>query len=57
MMRQFTGGMMLLYLFAGAYVWWLAPRLKRRWLALVLFMLLWPLMLIDVEIDCRKNRR
>jgi hypothetical protein len=53
---EFVGGVMLMYLVAGAYVYAVATqdyRYRRRWLGLLVFMLLWPLFLVDVEIDKR----
>lgn len=53
-----AGGAMLMYAAVGVYVWALAQRegwMKRRWLGLVLLVLIWPLFLMDVKINRRAS--
>lgn len=51
-------GALLMYLMVGCFIWGIAQReewMHRRWIGLVIFLLIWPLFLIDIRIDLRKR--
>ena len=53
----FCGGVMLGYALAGVYVWWLGLPWGRRWLALLLMILLWPVFLMDADFKHQPTKR
>lgn len=55
-MDSFFIGVTVMYLWCGAYVWWLADmqsQLKKRLLGFFIITILWPLFLCDVKMDRR----
>lgn len=57
MIEAIFGGMLIMYAIAGAYIGVMLP-VRRRRLAVLLCMLIWPLMLWDIEFKPEpKSRR